>query len=61
MNVGFLRKLIADLPDEMPVLVRWNDDRCCHVSEALPATVETGCTESPALMIDPDMDGAEDG
>lgn len=58
MNVGQLRQAISNLDDSLEVIIRWNDDECCHVAGAMGATVETGCADSPALMLDADTEEA---
>ena len=56
MNVGLLRKYIANLDESLEVLIRWNDDECCHVGGTMSISVEAGCADSPALMIDADTE-----
>jgi hypothetical protein len=51
-TVGALRKALEGLPDDMPVRVRWDDDECCHVGNAIAFGAEWGCTETLAFMID---------
>lgn len=51
-TVGALRKALEGLPDDMPVHIRWNDDDCCHVGNAIAFGAEEGCTETLAFMID---------
>ncbi len=56
MRAGDLRRFLATVPDDHEVIIRWNDDDCCHVAGVASAHVETGCAETPALMLDADTE-----
>lgn len=56
MTVGDLRRSLAGLSNDLEIVIRWNDDDCCHVAGVAGATVETGCADCPALMLDADTD-----
>lgn len=60
MKKSELLAVLNGLAGDPEVLVRWNDDKCSHVSGIVSATPEHGCTDTLALILDADTKEARD-
>jgi hypothetical protein len=52
MTLDEFRKATANMDGNLEVLIRWSGEDCSHVSSINSPTVEQGCTDVPALMLD---------